>query len=124
MEWIAVCRAAVEMPERAIEGQPTVFKIGLTSDPLHRWANATYGYILDGYTSMTMLCVTVPTWAAAVERYLIQQFQGPHGCQNQASGGESTPHQPPVLVYVVSVPADELARWQLARARRAAAYYD
>ena len=124
MEWIVMCRAAEEMVEKAIEGQPTVFKIGLTSDPLHRWTNFTYGYTRDGYTSMTMLRVTVPTWAAALERHLIQRFQGPRGCQNQSSGGESTPHQPPVFVYVVRVPADELAKWQLARARAAAQHYD
>ena len=122
VEWIALCQAAVNMVERAIAGQPTVFKIGLTSDPLHRWANFTYGYARDGYSSMTMLCVTVPTWAAALERDLIERFQGPHGCQNQAPGGESTPHQPPVFVYLVSVPADELVQWQLARARSAALY--
>ena len=122
VEWIEMCRAAENMVERAIAGQPTVFKIGLTSDPLHRWANFTYGYVHDGYISMTMLCVTVPAWAAALERYLINRFQGPHGCQNQAPGGESTPHQPPVFVYVVSVPADELVQWQLARARCAARY--
>ena len=122
VEWIEMCRAAENMVERAIAGQPTVFKIGLTSDPLHRWANFTYGYVHDGYISMTMLCVTVPAWAAALERYLINRFQGPHGCQNQAPGGESTPHQPPVFVYVVSVPADELVQWQLARARCAAQY--
>ena len=122
MQWIALCRAAVEMVERAIEGQPTVFKIELPSDPLRRWANFTNGYVLDGYTSTTMLRVIVSTWAAALERYLTQRSQGPHRCLNQASGGESTPRQPHVFVYVVSVPADELAKRQLARARAAAHY--
>ena len=123
MEWFTVCRAAVNMVKIVMAGQPTVFKIGLTSVPLHRWTNFTYGYTRGGYSSMMLLCVTVPTWAAALECYLINRFRGPRGCQNQALGGESTPHQPPVFVYVVSVPADELARWQLARAR-AAAHYD
>ena len=115
--WIVLCSAAVEMVERVIESQLIVFKIGFTRDPLHRWANSTYGYARDGYTCMTMLCATTPAWAAALETYLTQRFQGTQGCQNQALGGESTPHQPPVFVYVVSVPSDELLTWRLARAR-------
>ena len=41
VEWFTLCRVAVNMVEMAIAGQPTVFKIGLTSDPLRRWIMGT-----------------------------------------------------------------------------------
>ena len=58
---------------------PTIFKIGITSDPFHRWATISYGYFREG--------------------------------------GESSPPDPPIFAYVVTVIEEEFARWHLARVR-------
>jgi hypothetical protein len=114
---VALCTTADAMVERALQDGPTIFKIGLTRDPMHRWANASYGYVRDGFRHMTILCATVPRWAAALETYLIERFGSRQGCRNSAPGGESTPHQAPVFVYVVTVSSEELTQWRLARVR-------
>jgi len=117
VEWRALCESAETTVRRVIHGRPTIFKIGLTRDPTHRWWNGTYGYRREGFTGMTILCATVLAWAAALETHLIATFQRIPGCQNMATGGESTPSHPPVFVYVVSVLSDDRIAWTLARAR-------
>jgi hypothetical protein len=115
-------RSAEAMVSERLRRPPTIFKIGITSDPFHRWVNPTYGYCREGYQNMTLLAATTPQWAAALERHLIAMrtrwtAHGQHGSRNDAPGGESTPREPPVFVYVVAVLEEEFSRWRLARAR-------
>ena len=119
IEWRLMCRSAEAMVSECLGRLPTVFKIGITSDPLHRWANPSYGYCREGYQSMTLLAATTPEWAAALECHLIDSALSAHGhgCRNVALGGESCPREPPVFVYVVTVLAEEFNRWILARNR-------
>lgn len=117
VEWTVLCESAVTMVQHVLHGGPTIFKIGLTRDPLHRWGNRAYGYNQEGFSRMIILCATVPAWAAALEAHLIGIFRGVPGCRNTAPGGESTPSHPPVFVYVVSVLSDDYVSWSLARAR-------
>jgi len=116
-EWKALCESAETTVRRLTQGRPTCFKIGLTRDPMHRWWNGTYGYRREGFTRMTVLCATVPAWAAALETHLIATFKSYQGCWNMASGGESTPSDPPVFVYVVSVLSHDHVAWTLTRVR-------
>jgi len=117
VEWTVLCESAVTTAQRVLHGGPTIFKIGLTRDPLRRWANRAYGYSQEGFRRMIILCGTVPAWAAALEAHLIGIFRGVPGCRNTAPGGESTPSHPLVFVYVVSVLSDDFLSWSLARAR-------
>ena len=119
IEWRLMCRSAETTVVERLGRLPTIFKIGITSDPLHRWANISYGYFRDGYRTMTLVAATTPEWAVALERHLIVSFRSAHGhgCRNDAPGGESSPPDPPVFVYVVAVLEEEFARWRLARVR-------
>ena len=103
--------------QRVLRGGSTIFKIGLTRDPLHRWANRAYGYSHEGFRRMIILRGTVPAWPAALEAHVIGIFRGVPGCRNTAPGGESTPSHPLVFVYVVSVLSDDYVSWSLARVR-------
>ena len=119
MEWRLMCRSAEATVVELLGRLPTIFKIGITSDPLHRWANISYGYFRDDYRTMTLLAATTPEWAVALERHLIASFRSAHGhgCRNDAPGGESSPPDPPVFVYVVTVIEEDFVRWHLARVR-------
>ena len=119
IEWRLMCRSAEAMVSECLGRVSTIFKIGITSEPLHRWANLSYGYCREGYQTMTLLAATTPEWAAALECHLIDSALSAHGhgCRNVALGGESCPREPPVFVYVVTVLAEEFNRWILARNR-------
>lgn len=98
-----------------------VYKIGITRSPLHRYANLSYGYILQGFTSMVVLACTTPKWAGGLETALIARFsssQSEPGCQNEAAGGESVPPAPPVFVYCVFATLEDMIQHRLAVARR------
>ena len=119
IEWRLMCRRAEATVVERLGRLPTIFKIGITSDPLHRWVNPSYGYYREGYQTTTVLAATTPAWAAALERHLIAWSRSAHGHgrRNDAPGGESSSHEPPVGVYVVTVHVEEFIRWRLARVR-------
>ena len=108
------------MVREQLSSGPVIFKVGLSRDPRHRFCNREYGYRQEGYQMMMLLACTTPSWAAALERHVIAFSTGlqGHGCRNQAPGGESTPPEAPVFVYVVAVASDEFLRWRLERARQ------
>lgn len=84
---------------------PTVFKIGITEDPMHRWSNRKYGYCLDrDFATMIVLAETQTIEGAAfLEAALIDKYGKRSGCRNIASGGEgvSVSRTGPCYVYVV-----------------------
>lgn len=72
-----------------VSDQLTVFKIGITVNPVDRWRNAGFGYCNEGYTSMQLLhCERNSRACGFLEAALIAQFRGTLGCQNEAPGGE------------------------------------
>ena len=114
-----MCRSAEATVVELLGRLPTIFGIGIARDPLHRWANKSYGYFRDCHRTMTLLAATTAEWAVALERHLIASFRSAHGhgCRNDAPGGESSPPDPPVFVYLVTAIEEEFARWHLARVR-------
>ena len=71
-------------------GEP--FKIGITTNPIHRWHNVRYGYrqSAERFDRMILLLATDSGPAAAfLEAALISRFKKFGGCRNVASGGES-----------------------------------
>lgn len=87
------------------QGKPTVFKIGVTKDPKHRWTNRSYGYSHDKHTvwdKMIILAKVEDKLAAGLlEAYLINAFKCRQGCRNEAPGGEGLSPPGPYFVYVV-----------------------
>ncbi|CAE7591274.1 unnamed protein product [Symbiodinium sp. CCMP2456] len=90
---------------------PTVFKIGLTGDPMFRFykvpsrtnASAGYRYDLDQYAEMQVLFAGA-TWdeASLMEAVLIAEFQGRPGNRNINPGGEGRQvFDPPYFTYIV-----------------------
>ncbi|CAE7244235.1 UPF1 [Symbiodinium sp. CCMP2592] len=90
---------------------PTVYKIGLTGDPLFRFykvpsktnSSAGYRYDIDQYAEMQVLFAGA-TWdeAALMEAVLISEFQGRPGNRNINPGGEGRQvYDPPYFTYIV-----------------------
>lgn len=77
------------------------FKIGLTIDPNHRFYDAAYAYVREGYTFMCVLYRTENAQACGLmEASLIATFRG--ASDNKARGGESIkPGCKYYFVYVV-----------------------
>lgn len=99
------------------DGVPRIFKIGITTNPQHRFCNFCYGYHTEGYEQMVLLAATLPSWAARLEQCLISTFGSKQGCRNVAGGGESTPSVGPVFVYLVWVSSGNLTEFRLRRKR-------
>ncbi|CAE7258683.1 unnamed protein product [Symbiodinium necroappetens] len=90
---------------------PTVYKIGLTGDPMFRFykvpsqtsASAGYRHDLEQYEEMHVLFAGA-TWdeAALMEAVLIAEFQGRPGNRNINPGGEGRQvYDPPYFTYIV-----------------------
>jgi hypothetical protein len=83
------------------------FKIGITWNPPHRWANPQYGYQHDGFISMEILA-----WdfrAAMIgffEAALINHFQreAPRLCLNKKLGDDNRQDMSPQFLYVAYLP--------------------
>ena len=85
-------------------GKPTIFKVGVTKDPSHRWFNTRYGYAHDGtdWDRMVILAKADDMLAAGlIEAVLIKEFRSRAGCRNEAPGGEGLSPPGPYCVYVV-----------------------
>lgn len=90
-----------------------VFKIGITANPLVRYAS----YVEMGYTTMWLINESSSLeLTSMLEAALISSFQDRKGCKNKAnSGGEGSfnkakPPKPPYFTYVVGGRADQ-PRW-------------
>ena len=70
---------------------PTIFKIGITTDPAHRWGNCRYGYLhdLNNYQQMLILSEDESAGAAMLEASLINTSRHTPGCRNTAPRGEN-----------------------------------
>ncbi|CAE7771912.1 unnamed protein product, partial [Symbiodinium necroappetens] len=90
---------------------PTVFKIGLTGDPMFRFykvpsktnSSAGYRYDTDQFAEMQVLYAGA-TWdeASLMEAVLIAEFQGRPGNRNINPGGEGRQvYDPPYFTYIV-----------------------
>ncbi|OLP93299.1 hypothetical protein AK812_SmicGene24800 [Symbiodinium microadriaticum] len=90
---------------------PTVYKIGLTGDPMFRFykkpsktsSSSGYRYDLEQYEEMQVLFAGA-TWdeAALMEAVLIAEFQGRPGNRNINPGGEGRQvYDPPYFTYIV-----------------------
>ena len=80
------------------------FKIGITTDPGHRWFNPSYGYGTEGKYVRMLLIAIVKTMEAAtyIEAALIREFRSHPLCDNEAPGGEGAMlDASPGFVYVV-----------------------
>ncbi|CAE7260691.1 cpt [Symbiodinium sp. CCMP2592] len=68
------------------------FKIGLTSNPVHRWSNDGYGYLHSSnpsWNEMRIVGILASGEAAGfLEAALIDRWQRDNRCTNSASGGE------------------------------------
>lgn len=95
---------ALDHAERAINFQlgkgPTVFKIGITSDPAKRWEfyekdDGQYRrmYVLYKHEQIEAACV--------MEAALIRLYRSVQGLQNEAKGGDGRPRASPCFTYVV-----------------------
>ena len=107
-------KALLSIRERVrsiVHSGPTVFKIGLTGDPMFRFykvpsktsTSAGYRYDLEQYEEMHVLFAGA-TWdeAALMEAVLIEEFQGRPGNRNVNPGGEGRQvYDPPYFTYVV-----------------------
>ena len=71
----------------------TVFKIGATTNPEHRWSNARFGYCRDRdfHCMRVLACVQTGEGMAFLEASLISAFKRVPGCRNEALGGDNVP---------------------------------
>ena len=77
---------AENMIQMCISGQPTVYKIGITTNPVWRMSQ----YMKENMYDLMHLIdySTLPGWAPMLEAALIRDHIGLSGCQNVQSGGE------------------------------------
>jgi len=99
----AILAHAEEHVHRIVKQGPTIFKIGITTDPAHRWGNRRYGYLhdLDHYQQMMILSEIESAGAAMLEASLIKTFKHTPGCRNTAPGGENVRQGCMVFTYIV-----------------------
>ena len=97
--------------QTVIQGLPAQcqFKIGQTLNPVHRWANAEYGYrhvCKPRWSCVRILAILAHGEAAGfLEAALISNWHADARCQNSARGGEAVSRQEgPCFVYVVVSP--------------------
>lgn len=80
------------------------FKVGISTDPGHRWFNPSYGYGTEGKYECMLVIAIVKTMEAAtyIEAALIREFRTHPLCDNEAAGGEGAMlDASPGFVYVV-----------------------
>ena len=66
------------------------FKLGITSDPMHRFLDAPYAYKRSGFRTMTVLGVARSLAdISSLETKLISEFRSDPRCLNKSSGGEN-----------------------------------
>ena len=84
---------------------PMFFKIGITWNPPHRWANRRYGYAQAGGSHMEILiCDPDSRIIGVYESSLITHFQGHDKCLNIKDGDDNRQNVSPHYLYVVVGP--------------------
>ena len=99
----AILDHAIRLVDDILNNRPTIFKIGITTDPAYRWGNNKYGYQhdIDNYEQMLVLSEADSTGAAMLEASLIRKFRDVSGCRNTAPGGESVRQGCTIYTYIV-----------------------
>lgn len=99
----AILDHAIRLVDDILNNRPTIFKIGITTDPAYRWGNNKYGYQhdIDDYEQMLVLSEADSTGAAMLEASLIRKFRDVSGCRNTAPGGESVRQGCTIYTYIV-----------------------
>ena len=112
---------ATQLVQDIIGKGPTVFKIGITADPAHRWGNVRYGYQhdKDRYQQMLVMSEADSAGAAMLEASLISLFKQTSGCRNCAPGGESVRQGCLIFTYIVYRHLDTAIGMEPARLHRA-----
>ena len=94
---------------------PHVFKVGITCNPVQRWASATYAYRRDseGWHGMQVIYATASAIAAAfLEAHMIYMYKDTQGCRNCRTGGDSScvsadgPHFTYIVYKSLAKPCD------------------
>ena len=83
------------------------FKIGITWNPPHRWANLQYGYQHDGYIYMEILAWDFrAAMIGCFEAALINHYQKskPLLCLNKKQGDDNRQNMSPQFLYVAYLP--------------------
>lgn len=92
--------------DQLLDRGPTIYKIGATWRPEHRWTNNAYGYRLDvdRWDCMHVLHAARSEPIGFLEASLIAHYkdQRPDGLRNQAPGGEGIGQSNLCYLYVVS----------------------
>ena len=78
------------------------FKVGITWNPPHRWANDRYGYKMN-YSRMHLLLVDqAPAKCGLYEAFLIDKFEGHAKIDNVKIGDDNRQTVSPHYVYLVT----------------------
>lgn len=111
------CLGLVCAADGVVPSSPCVFKVGVTRDPLNRFAQADFKYEGE-YTDMELLLVGFPRLCGYLESQLIFRLRSIPGCRNQAPGGESLPPDGCVCyLYIVTIRSDDLVSRRLRAVR-------
>ena len=109
--------ATMETLEEVVKGlvdDVTVarFKVGITWNPPHRWANDKYGYKMN-YSRMHLLLVDQsPSKCGLYEAYLIKMFKKHAKIDNVKIGDDNRQDVAPHYVYIVTkLVGFETTRW-------------
>ena len=107
---LAHARAQITAFRKSVGVRVCVFKLGVTSNPIKRYAD----YIGKGYDRMWLISVSQSAdTIQMLEAACIALFSSHVGCRNKPeSGGEgalnrATPPKPPFYLYVVGCRADQ-----------------
>ena len=102
----ALASRVLEQAHQCIRALQGCFKIGLTSDPVHRWSNSNFGYkhsLRPRFQGLKIIGVVAHGEAAGfLEAALISAWSSDPRCLNVAGGGETISRQEgPFFVYAV-----------------------
>ena len=87
-----------------VSGWSRPYKIGITRDLLHRFRDAKWNYVKDGFVEMHCLLCATPAQCVRLEIQLIKDARsgiGPPQCLNIRAGGDSPPKTEHCFAYVV-----------------------
>lgn len=101
-----ILRHCTAYVDQLLDRGPTIYKIGATWRPEHRWTNSAYGYRIDvdRWDCMHVLHAARSESIGFLEASLIAHYKGQHpdGLRNQAPGGEGIGQSDLCYLYVVS----------------------
>ena len=103
----AILEHCCKVVDNIIGHGPTIYKIGITQCPKHRFDNKEYGYKFDkvGKWQKLVVIAVLPNSCAAgmLEAALLHKYLNTSGCWNVQSGGEGVPASVTVSYYTYIV---------------------